>query len=307
MALTIINVVATTINRIYDDCRLHLLKPTRLFLIVFPLTTKTLAMKKIILSATVFLSLHINAQMKEGRIVYERTAQLPVRMFNMDPAIASQMPRTRVEQFELLFNSNQSLWQFLPSAENEGDANTFQSGGTVVRFMASSNEISFFDFEKGTRTDQREMFDRSFVVADSIRKLNWKLTDETKTVLNYTVRKATSSRVSTSMRMSMENGEMKRTAVQDTAVVVAWFTSEIPVPAGPEYQGQLPGTILELDIDNGQTIYKAIEISPKVNNNKIRAPKDGKKITAAEYAKEREKMMEEMRSNNPNGRIRIQQ
>jgi GLPGLI family protein len=307
MALTIINVVATTINSIYDDCRLHLLKSIRCNSFCIPVTTKTLVMKIIIVLASLLLSSGINAQMKEGRIVYERTAQLPVRMFNMDPAMANQMPKARVDQFELLFNSKQSLWQFLPNVENEGDANSFQSGGAVIRFMGSSNEVSFFDFEKGTRTDQREMFDRSFVVADSIRKLEWKLTDETKPFMDYTVRKATSTRISNSMRMSMENGEMKRTAIQDTATVVAWFTTEIPVPAGPEYQGQLPGVILELDIDNGQTVYKAIEISAKVNSNKIKAPKDGKKITAAEYAREREKMMEEMRSNNPNGRIRIQQ
>ena len=41
--------------------------------------------------------------------------------------------------------------------------------------------------------------------------------------------------------------------------------------------------------------------------NKIKEPKDGKKLTAAEFTKERDKLMEEMRKNMPNGSIRIQQ
>lgn len=262
-------------------------------------------MKKFIAISALILSMNAHSQMKEGRVVYERVVQLPVRTFNVDPAIASQIPKSRTDQFELLFTSSQSLWQYLPSAESDGDM-TFQSAGTVIRFASVSNDISYFDFTAGTRLDQRELLERTFLVSDSIRKQDWKLGDETKTILNYTAKKATSTRVSTRMQMSMENGEMKRTAIQDTATVVAWFTTDIPVPAGPEMQGQLPGLILELDIDNGQTIYKAIEVDPKVNTKKIKAPKDGKKLTAEEFKRIREEMMEEMRKNNPNGRIRIQ-
>jgi len=100
----------------------------------------------------------------------------------------------------------------------------------------------------------------------------------------------------------MENGEMKREMVPDTLAVVAWFTPDIPVSVGPgTYQGQLPGLILELDENNGQTFFKSVEISPKVNASKIKEPKDGKKITQAEFDKERDKAMEEMRKNMPNG------
>lgn len=268
---------------------------------------KIFVMKKFFILLIICFSFSANAQMKEGRIVYERTFQLPVRNFNLDPEIASQIPKTRVDQFELLFSSSQTLWQFLPSATNESDAQDFQGSGTVIRFASGSNDIIFCDFDKAISVDQREIFDRSYLITDSIRKLQWKLTDETKTIMDHTVRKAILSRISTSMRMSMENGEMKRTAVPDTATIIAWFTTEIPVPGGPQYQGQLPGMILELDINNGQTVYKAIEISTKVNTKKIKAPKDGKKLTADEFTKEREKIMEEMRSNFPNRRIRIQQ
>lgn len=268
-------------------------------------------MKKIVLSACLAFSVMAQAQMKEGRIVFERTIQLPVRMFNADPNIASQMPKSRTDQFELLFGNNQSLWQFLPSADNE-DPGTFSGNGIVLR-MAGANEISYCNFDKGTRTDQREVMDRNFVVMDSVRRGEWKLVDETKTILNYTVRKAVGQRVFNRMQTTMENGEMKRQVIPDTSVVIAWFTTDIPVPVGPgaDMQGQLPGAILELDINKGQTVFKALEVSSKVNTGKIREPKDGKKVTAAEFTKEREKLMEEMRRNMPGGGngnvIRIQQ
>jgi GLPGLI family protein len=266
-------------------------------------------MKKFLASTALFLSFFAQAQMREGRIIYERVFQLPTRMFNVDPAIAAQIPKSRTDQYELLFGNNQSLWQFLPSL-NSDDQNTFASGGMVLRLQApGANDVVYHNFEKGTRLDQREVLDRSFLVSDSIRKLDWKLSDETKIVLNYTVHKATATRISSRSRMTMENGQMKREDFPDTAKVVAWYTTDIPVPAGPDFQGQLPGTILELDVDNGQTVYKAIEISPKVSANKIKEPKDGKKLTAAEFIKERDKLMEEMRKNMPNNgnTIRIQQ
>ncbi|MBD0278876.1 MAG: GLPGLI family protein, partial [Flavisolibacter sp.] len=89
----------------------------------------------------------------------------------------------------------------------------------------------------------------------------------------------------------------------DTSFITAWYTTEIPVSASPgaDFGGQLPGLILELEMNGGQVVYKAAEVSPKVKLADIKEPKGGKKVTAGELAKEREKMFEEMRRNMPNG------
>jgi GLPGLI family protein len=264
-------------------------------------------MKPIILPLLLLFMNFSYGQMKEGRVVYERIFQLPVRSFNIDPSVAAQIPKSRTDQYELLFGNGQALWQYLPSAATEGDANSFGGGGVVVRFAGGTNDLSYFNFEKRTRVDQRDLFDRNYIVTDSIRNLQWKLSEETRTILDHTVRKAPAQRIGTRMQMSMENGEMKRTPIPDTAIIVAWFTTDIPVSAGPEFSGQLPGLILELDIANGQTVYRALEITPKVNLSRIKEPKDGKKMTAAQFEKEREKLMEEMQRNMPSGNtIRIQ-
>ncbi len=267
-------------------------------------------MKKIIICLFILSAAMAEAQMKEGRIVYQRVFQLPVRKFNADPAIADQIPKTRTDEYELLFSGNKSLWQYLPDARSEGDANTFAGGGMIIRMAGGTNDVSFHDFANSLKVDQCEIGQKSFVVTDTIRKLEWKLTEETKKIKEYTVKKAVTSVTGSRMSISMENGEMKRTQIADTSLVVAWFTTDIPVSAGPaDYQGQLPGVILELDINKGQTVYTATEISSKVNSGKIKEPREGKKLTAAEYAIERQKILEEMRKNMPTGAgsFRIQQ
>ena len=86
---------------------------------------------------------------------------------------------------------------------------------------------------------------------------------------------------------------------------IAWFTADIPVPAGPEVQGQLPGLILALDMNNGRMVYKAVEISTKADLASIKEPVKGKKVTPAEFTEERNKMMDEMQKNNQGGGNRI--
>jgi GLPGLI family protein len=265
-------------------------------------------MKKLFAFLAICSSLTGYSQMKEGRVVYERTFQLPQRIFANNPDLAARLPKSRTDQYELLFGNNQTLWQYLPDANSEGDGNTFAGGGMVFRFAGGGNDISYCNLDKGTRVDQREIADKNYVVTDSVRKLDWRLTGESKTILNYKAFKATAQRIGTRMQMSMENGEMKRQQVADTSSIIAWFTSDIPVAVGPgNYQGQLPGLILEVEENNGQTIFKAVEVSPKVSVSKIKEPKDGKKMTAAEFDKERDRVMQEMQKNMPNGmRVRIQ-
>lgn len=234
--------------------------------------------------------------------MYERTVQMPPPPGDMPPEVRQQLPKSRTAHYELLFTPEHSLWQYLPDAAAD-EQSTFASGGMVIRVAGAGNEVTYVNFAQAVRTDQREMFEKNFVVTDTVVRVQWKLSDETKTVLHFTARKATGTTVRTRPRMTMENGEMKREMITDTVPVVAWYTPEVPVPAGPDFGGQLPGLILELDVAKGQSVTKAIEFSPKVSAAKIKAPNDGKKLTAGEFDKEREKLMEEMRKNMPNGNI----
>lgn len=259
-------------------------------------------MKKILFSLLLVSAFAAQAQMKEGKVVYERSMQMRIR--GMSTEAAAIVPESRKDNFELMFGNNQSLWQVIPG--EDGNNSTFSGPGMVIR-IAGNTDVIYTNFSTNKRVDQRDIMDREYLVEDTLRKLQWKISDETKSMLGYTARKAVAQRVAPQLRTTMENGQMKREETMDTSVIVAWFTSDIPVPAGPpEFGGQLPGLILELNVNNGRQIYKALEISPKVNVAQIKEPKGGKRMTSAEFIKEREKLMEEMRKNNPGGnRIRM--
>lgn len=240
------------------------------------------------------------AQQKEGKVVYERITKMQIQI-NDNDQLAQNLPQTRTDKFELLFGNNQSLWHIsdeqIPEDDNGG------GGGVQIRMIGGGvDDISFYDLGKGTSIEQRDMFEKKFVINDSIRKMNWKLTGESKTVLGHNCQKATAQRISIRMMMNMDNGKMERKEIPDTSVMTAWFTPDIPVAAGPaEFQGQLPGLILEMDISNGRQIYKAVEISPKADIAAIKEPRNGKKVTRDEFKKETQKMMDEMQKNNQGG------
>ena len=106
--------------------------------------------------------------------------------------------------------------------------------------------------------------------------------------------------------MTMDNGKMERKEIEDTSNIVAWFTTSIPVSAGPaEYQGQLPGLILEMDIKNGTQVYKVTGITEKADLAIIKEPTGKKHYTPEEFKKERDKMMKEMQENNQGGNRQI--
>ena len=245
-------------------------------------------------------ALATSAQQKEGKVIYERTAQMTARSMIVNGVdMAAQIPKSRTDKFELTFGNNQSFWKHV---EEDNAQEEMSGGGMQIRMsMAGANDVVFHDFSNARKVEQREMFDKKFIVTDSIRKLSWKLTGETKTILGHVCQQAIAQRTGMRTLTSMENGKIERKEVMDTTNIVAWFTTEIPVSAGPDVQGQLPGLILALDLNNGRTVYRALEIQPKADIATIKEPTKGKKLTPDEFTKERDKMMEEMQKNNQGG------
>ncbi|MER3498388.1 MAG: hypothetical protein C4308_07010 [Chitinophagaceae bacterium] len=210
-------------------------------------------------------------------MIYERTIQVQINIAGNGPAeqLESMLPKSRTDRFELNFGDNKSIWKWV---EDEIENDEMSGNGMQIRMVGpGQDDIVFYDFAAARKVEQRELFDKKFIVADSIRKLNWKLTGDMQTILGHPCQKAVAQRTGKRMQMNMENGKMKRREVEDTTVIMAWYAMDIPVPAGPEVAGQLPGLIMALDINNGRMVYKAIDLSPKADIAAIKEPTKGKK------------------------------
>jgi GLPGLI family protein len=259
-------------------------------------------MKKVFFSLIGFLSmgLIVTAQ-QQGKVLYDRTVKLQISFSGMPGGMEQQMPQSRTDKFELSYGNNQSLWK--QGEQEQGDDASFNTEGAQIRMVvAGSNDVLYANTETGKKVEKREMFDKTFIIDDTISKMKWKMTGETKTILNHNCMKATSTRTSKRTMMNMDNGKMERKEIDDTSNIVAWFATDIPVSAGPsEFQGQLPGLILEMDIKEGTQLYKATAISDKVDIAEIKEPTGKKHYTPEEFKKERDKMMKEMQENMQSG------
>ena len=255
-------------------------------------------MKRIMIAGLAVFSVSlVQAQQKQGKVTYERVSQFRAR-FNIN-GVENDMPQTRKDNFELTFGNNQSMWKAVEKPE-EDDHGAGDGGGMQIRMVvAGADDAVYNNFETGKKVEKREVFDKTFIVDDSIRATTkWKMTGETKTIFSMPCMKATATNISKQTRMTMNDGKMERKEVEDTANVIAWFTTNVPVSAGPaEYQGQLPGLILEIDVNNGKQTYKATSFSEKADLTVIKEPTGKKHYTPEEFKKEREKMMKEMQEN----------
>jgi GLPGLI family protein len=245
----------------------------------------------------------VQAQQKEGKVIYQRTIQ---RQLTLDRGNGPETSvQTLVNKFEVNFANNKMILKQQEDDISEEPAAPAGPGIMIRTIGSGMDDETYCDFEIARKVDQLEFFDKTFIIADSIRAGSWKLSNETKNILGHVCHQATTQNISKRMSMSMENGKMERKEVDDTSAVTAWFTTDIPVPAAPDMQGQLPGAVLEMETNNGQTVYVAIEISPKADLPSIKEPAKGKKITPAEFVAERNRMMEEMQRNNKGGNMQF--
>ncbi|MBK5270204.1 MAG: GLPGLI family protein, partial [Bacteroidia bacterium] len=259
-------------------------------------------MKRLLVTGCAILVINLlQAQQKEGKVTYARTSQMQISLQGMNDEMERNIPKTRTDNFELTFANNQTLWK--QAEQDNDDGPTFGGEGMQIRMVvAGSDDVLYTDLGAARKVELRIVLDKKFIVDDSVRPLKWKMSEETKTILNHLCHKATTVRYGKRTTMNIDNGKMERKEVEDTSNIVAWFTTDIPVSSGPgEFQGQLPGLILAMDIKDGRQTFMAKEISAKADLSVIKEPKGKKHYTLDEFNKERDKMMEEMQRNNGGG------
>jgi len=239
------------------------------------LTINNTTMKTCLFFLALSLAAGVYGQRHQGTVVYEVTMKLRVGPPGSPVHGVSQV-------YELLFNDQQSLYSQLPEAVTEG--HNQGPGGMVIR--PQNQTLTFFDFAGRRLVEQRELQDGYYLIQEPIEKMDWTLTEEEKTVLGHRVRRAYATKRDSSFKTLMENGVLKKETIVDSSRVEAWYAPGIPVPAGPaEFQGQLPGLVLEVRYANDSKVYQAKEFSPQLKAARLKEPAKGKRVSRAAYQK----------------------
>lgn len=276
--------------------------------------TKTLVTVLALAAATL-----ATAQVKEGRVVYERKINMHKRMPPEAEQYKAMVPEFQTSKMELLFNGSQSLFRPLPDEADQMPAPSGDGGvrrGMMMGFggPGGGNAETFRDYDKELSTESRELGPKKYLIDDTLRRIKWKLEEDTMTIGGYLCRKATTkagSMMQGGMRMfgggqrggggaqNQQRADSMAKVIQEMEVV-AWFAEQIETPAGPENYFGLPGLILRVDMDNGTMTYTAQSMEP-LGKSTVKAPTSGKKITREEYRKLVEEQFQGMRMGGPGG------
>jgi len=200
-----------------------------------------------------------------GVIEYEKTVNM-YALFRKDinsdnesflqPAYevyVKNQPQFKKLKSTLTFGDNKTL--FTP-IEDDGRNNGWFWGNPMVE----QNNTTFIDLLAGTLISQKKVFETTFLLKDSVRKIKWKITDETREIAGYTCRRANA-------------------LVLDSVYLVAFYTDQIPVSGGPEAFTGLPGMILGLAMPHENVTWFATKVTETYPDAKALAPpKKGKAV-----------------------------
>jgi len=188
--------------------------------------------------------------------------------------IMDRMKSFLEKTYTLTFNKTESTYKEEEQLEAPGQGRGF--GGMMSSFTAGEQ---YKNVKDNQMLQEQEFFGKQFLIKDSLPKLEWEMTGETKQIGQYMCMKATTMKAVdkndwTSMRRrgdkkekkegdeSEENAEKETDSTKTASAklldemevpkeieVTAWYTMQIPVNQGPaEYWG-LPGLILEVNAD----------------------------------------------------------
>ena len=231
--------------------------------------------------------------------------------------IMERMKTMLEKTFILDFNKTESTYKEDEALEAPGGGRGFMMGGMAAGTI-------YKNVKENLLLQDQEFFGKQFLIKDSLVKLDWKMSGESKQIGKYTAFKATATKKVdaadwTNMRRrgndkdkkeddKKEVAEVKKDSTKTDAPkdpfedieipeeieVTAWYTMDIPVNSGPgEYWG-LPGLILEVNAGRTTILCSKIVMNPS-DKNEIKKPSKGKEVSMEEYQDTVKKKMEEMR------------
>jgi GLPGLI family protein len=166
-------------------------------------------------------------------------------------------PQFKVLKSTLNFGNNKTL--YAPVVDDAPASNSWFSDMPLAQQI---NTI-YTDLSSSLSITNKKVFDETFLVKDTARKINWKITNETREIAGYMCRRANA-------------------IVMDSIYVVAFYTDEIPLAGGPESFTGLPGMILGVALPHDNVTWFATKVTDTiVPETSLKVPAKGKVVTYA--------------------------
>src|SRR6478752_9840558 len=168
--------------------------------------------------------------------------------------IKDKIPKLSTSYYRLTFDSDKSIYLF-----DRKDEKTKSPWGNE-----GEDNVWFNDYVKESFIQQKSVFGDTYILSDSLIKIDWKITNENREIAGFNCRKAVGK-------------------LFDSVYVFAFYTDEITVSGGPMSLHGLPGMILGITIPRMFCSWVATKLEVNgVNYSVINAPTKGKKKKATE-------------------------
>ena len=138
----------------------------------------------------------------------------------------------KIGYYKLTFNNNKSIYKFDRWVPN-----------TLPAFLKQADEETawYSDFGSGEILAKKNIVGANFFIKDSLKKVEWKLTNENMVIAGFNCRKA-------------------EAVIFDSVYIFAYYSEELMIPGGPASINGLPGLILGLTIPRMYTSYIATKV-----------------------------------------------
>lgn len=198
----------------------------------------------------------------KGKIEYERKTNQHAFLDEnsvWDQSAKKTLPKFVTYYFNLDFDNTRSLYK----AGRDADVRQNKYWGVF-----EGDNIISTNLENNTSVTQKSVYGDTYLITDSIRKIEWKIGTEIRKIAGFDCRKAVGK-------------------VMDSIVVIAFYTDEILPSGGPESFAGLPGMILGIAIPKMHTTWYATKLQlAEVKDNELASPTRGKKIAAVDFKKQ---------------------
>ncbi|MEO7307756.1 MAG: GLPGLI family protein [Ferruginibacter sp.] len=165
-----------------------------------------------------------------------------------------KIPKLSTSYYQLVFTADKSIYQF-----NRKDEKTKMPWGND-----GEDNIWYNDYVHESFVQQKSVFGDTYILTDSLIKIDWKVTNENRMIAGFNCRKAVGK-------------------LFDSVYVFAFYTDEITVSGGPMGLHGLPGMILGVTIPRMFCSWVANTVQVNgVNYSTINPPLKGKKKKAKE-------------------------
>ncbi len=202
------------------------------------------------------------------KIEFEKTVAQHAMMKELDPEwydfAKDHVAANSVSYFDFIADSTHSVYK--PGREGKVEQRNWFS-------ELGAKNIVFTDFQKNTSITQKPVYEETFLIQDSLLRIKWRITPDTRTIAGFQCRKAVG-------------------ILFDTVAVFAFYSDEIMIPGGPEGIHGLPGMILGMGIPRLHATWFATKVQVvDIPTAIIHAETKGKKTDRKDFLDALNKVM----------------